>query len=77
MLPHLGAELAQAVELYVVTTLQRAASFARGAEPGGDAELPALPDELDSRLRSTLARLLRGAKLVADISRNGLDRVPP
>ena len=71
----LGAPLARAVETYVVTTLHQAAAFARGAQPEADAPVPELPTELDARLRATLARLLRGARLVADISRGGLDRV--
>jgi uncharacterized membrane protein YccC len=67
----LQASVAQRVEAYVVSTLHQAAAFARGAEPGTDAPLPDLPSDLDFRLRATLARLLRGARLVADISRRG------
>jgi hypothetical protein len=68
----LGPELAHAVEAYVVETLHQAAAFARGAQPGPDASLPELPDKLDARLHATLARLLRGARLLADVSRGGL-----
>jgi len=71
----LRPELARAVESYVVGTLQQAAAFARGAEPGPDAPVPELPDNLDSRLHATLARLLRGARLLADVSRGGLEQV--
>ncbi len=70
----LGVAVAQRVEAYVVTTLHQAAAFARGMTLEADAPLPELPSELDPRLRSTLARLLRGARLVTDISRGGLER---
>jgi hypothetical protein len=70
----LSPEVAQRVESYVVTTLHRAAAFTRGTAPEPDAPVPELPDALDSRVRSTLARLLRGARLVADMSRAGIDR---
>ncbi len=65
--------LAQAIEAYVVSTLHQAAAFARGLEPGPDAAIPELPTELDTRLRSTLARLLRGAGLISDVARRGLE----
>ena len=68
-------ELSQSLEQYVVTTLHQAASFARGLEPDEGAPVPELPAALDPRLRATLARLLRGAALVADVSRGGFDRV--
>ena len=73
----LSPDVAQNVESYVVSTLRQAASFTRGNAPTvaqPDAPVPELPDTLDSRLRATLARLLRGAHLVADMSRGGLDR---
>ena len=70
----LTPDVAQRVERYVVSTLQQAAAFTRGTAPAADAPVPELPGALDSRLRSTLARLLRGAQLVADMSRGGLDR---
>jgi uncharacterized membrane protein YccC len=70
----LSAEVAQRVESYVVTTLHQAAAFTRGTPPEPDVPVPELPELLDSRVRSTLARLLRGAHLVADMSRGGLDR---
>jgi uncharacterized membrane protein YccC len=71
----LSPELAQALETYVVGTLHQAAAFARGAKPGPDAAVPELPEQLDSRLQATFARLLRGAALLADVSRGGLERV--
>ncbi|MEP7052608.1 MAG: FUSC family protein [Pseudomonadota bacterium] len=61
--------LAQAIAAYVVNTLQQAAASARGREPAPDAAVPALPSELDTRLRATLARLLRGADLISDVAR--------
>jgi uncharacterized membrane protein YccC len=70
----LTAETAQQIESYVVSTLHQAAAFTRGAAPEPDAAVPELPEQLDSRLRSTLARLLRGAALVADLSRGGFER---
>lgn len=69
-----SAELAQAVEGYVVGTLHQAAAFARGEAPGADVPVPELPADLEPRLRATLARLLRGAALVAEVSRGGFDR---
>ena len=73
--PPLSANLAQAIEAYVVTALHQAATCARGGEPNPDAPVPELPETLDARLRSTLSRLLRGAHLVADAARGGLDQV--
>jgi uncharacterized membrane protein YccC len=70
----LTPDIAQRIESYVVTTLHQAAAFTRGTAPEPDVPVPELPDQLDSRLRSTLARLLRGAHLVADMSRGGLER---
>ncbi|MEO8903283.1 MAG: FUSC family protein [Polyangiaceae bacterium] len=70
----LSTPLAQAVEGYVVSTLHQAAAFARGLDPGADAPLPELPTDLDARLRSTLARLLRGAGLISDVARRNLKR---
>jgi uncharacterized membrane protein YccC len=68
----LSPDLAHSLQAYVVATLRRAACFARGAEPATDPKMPELSPDLDSRLRSTLSRLLRSARLVADISRRGL-----
>src|SRR5437868_929285 len=65
----LSPALAQSIERYVVSTLRQAAAFARGLEPGPDAALPELPSELDMRLYATLARLLRGADLIAGAAR--------
>jgi uncharacterized membrane protein YccC len=70
----LTPDTAQQIERYVVSTLNQAAAFTRGTSPAPDVPVPELPAKLDSRLRSTLARLLRGAHLVADMSRGGLDR---
>lgn len=67
----LDAISARRVADYVTFTLKRAAAFARGATPTAQAELPELPNVPDLNLRTTLARLLRGAALVADISRSG------
>ena len=71
----LGAELARTLEAYLVGTLHQAAAFARGLEPDPDAPVPELPAGLDPRIHSTLARLLRGARLLTDLSRGGIDRV--
>ena len=71
----LGAELAQALETFLVGTLHHAAAFARGLEPDADLPVPELPADLDPRIQSTLARLLRGASLLSDLSRGGIDRV--
>jgi uncharacterized membrane protein YccC len=71
----LSPELAQAIQSYVVGTLHQAAAFARSGQPESDASVPELPSTLDSRLHATLSRLLRGARLLADVSRSGLD--PP
>lgn len=69
----LGPDTARQVQRYVVTTLHQAAAFARGTAPDPDLAVPELPEQLDSRLRSTLARLLRGAGLVAELSRGGFE----
>ena len=71
----LSPERAQAFEEYVVGTLHRAVAFARGTEPGPDAPVPELPEQLDARLQALLARLLRGVALMAEVSRGGLERV--
>lgn len=69
----LGNELARAVESYVVSSLQQAAAFTRGERLTVDNPVPELPNVLDPRLHATLARLLRGASLMADVSRGGLE----
>ncbi len=71
----LASELAQTLETFVVGSLHQAAAFARGREPDSDAPVPELPAGLDPRIQSTLARLLRGARLLTDLSRGGIDRV--
>ena len=71
----LGAELARTLETFLVGTLQQAAAFARGLQPNSAAAVPELPAGLDPRIHSTLARLLRGARLLSDLSRGGIDRV--
>jgi len=73
----LGAKLSQSLETFLVGTLHQAAAFARGLEPGLDQPVPELPADLDPRLYATLARLLRGARLLSDLSRGGIDRVAP
>ena len=69
----LSKTLTHDIETYVVSTLHQAAAFARGLEPAPDLPVPELPIDLDTRLRSTLARLLRGAGLVSDVARRGYD----
>lgn len=71
----LSAELAHTLQSYLVGTLQQAAAFARGLEPDADAPVPELPGDLDPRIHSTLARLLRGAHLLSELSRGGIDRI--
>ena len=71
----LGADLAQTLGTFLVGTLHQAAAFARGLEPDSDAPVPELPMGLDPRIHSTLARLLRGARLLSELSRGGIDRV--
>ena len=71
----LGAELAQTLETFLVGTLHQAAAFARGLKPEVDMPVPELPAGLDPRIHSTVARLLRGARLLTDLSRGGIDRV--
>ncbi|HEY3253651.1 MAG TPA: hypothetical protein VGJ91_06870, partial [Polyangiaceae bacterium] len=71
----LGAELAQTLETFLVGSLQQAAAFARGLEPAPDLPVPELPTSLDPGIQATLARLLRGARLLSDLSRGGIDRV--
>ncbi|MEI9940888.1 MAG: FUSC family protein [Pseudomonadota bacterium] len=71
----LGAELARALATFLVGALHQAAAFARGLKPDSDLPLPELPADLDPRIHSTLARLLRGALLLTDLSRGGIDRV--
>ena len=71
----LEAQLARTLETFLVATLHQAAAFSRGLEPEPDPPVPELPTGLDPRIHSTLARLLRGARLLADLSRGGIDRV--
>ena len=71
----LEAHLARTLETFLVATLHQAAAFARGLAPAQDPPVPELPSGLDPRIHSTLARLLRGARLLADLSRGGIDRV--
>ena len=71
----LAPELAHSLQTFLVGTLHQAAAFARGLTPEPDAPLPELPADLDPRIHSTLARLLRGAQLLTDLSRGGIDRV--
>ncbi|HKO53706.1 MAG TPA: hypothetical protein VJV79_38620, partial [Polyangiaceae bacterium] len=70
-----AADLAHTLQTFLVGTLHQAAAFARGRKPGPDAPVPELPPGLDPRIHSTLARLLRGARLLSDLSRGGIDRV--
>jgi len=71
----LETELAQQLESFLVGSLRQAAAFARGLEPESDSPIPELPAGLDPRIHSTLARLLRGAQLLTDLSRGGIERV--
>lgn len=71
----IAPELAQTLEQFLVATLHQAAGFARGLSPVTDPAVPHLPADLDPRIHSTLARLLRGAHLLSDLSRGGIDRV--
>lgn len=71
----LDSQLALTLETFLVSTLQQAAAFARGLAPNSDAPVPELPVGLDPRVHSTLARLLRGARLLSELSRGGIDRV--
>jgi len=71
----MAAELAQTLERFLVASLRQAAGFARGSQPTTDTPIPDLPPDLDPRIHSTLARLLRGAHLLADLSRGGIERV--
>jgi uncharacterized membrane protein YccC len=73
----LPTDLAHTLQTFLVGTLHQAADFARGLTPAPDAPLPELPADLDPRIHSTLARLLRGAQLLTDLSRGGIDRVAP
>jgi uncharacterized membrane protein YccC len=73
----LSAELAQTLDTFLVGSLHQAAAFARGLKPDPDTALPELPTTLDPRIHSTLARLLRGAQLLTDLARGGIDRVAP
>lgn len=70
----LAAELSQAVEQYVVSALHRAAAFARSSEPGPEVPVPELAHDLHPPLKATLGRLLRGAGLVSDFARGGIER---
>ncbi|HYP77382.1 MAG TPA: FUSC family protein [Polyangiaceae bacterium] len=69
------AELARPLTTFMVKSLHQAASFARGEPPEPDAPVPELPSDLDPRIYSTLARLLRGARLLTDLARGGIERV--
>jgi len=71
----IAPDLAQTLENFLVATLHRAAGFARGSKPTTDTPVPDLPPDLDPRIHSTLARLLRGAHLLTDLSRGGIERV--
>jgi len=71
----LGTELAQQLQAFLVGSLRQAAAFARGLEPESDAPIPELRAGLDPRIHSTLARLLRGAQLLTDLARGGIERV--
>ena len=71
----LESQLAHTLQTFLVASLQQAAAFARGLQPGPDAPVPELPVGLDLRIQSTLARLLRGAHLLNDLARGGIDRV--
>ena len=71
----LAPELARTLEIFLVGSLHQAAGFARGLEPAAESPVPELPADLDPRMHSTLARLLRGAHLLTDLSRGGIDRV--
>ncbi len=73
--PPLGADLAQTLETFLVGTLHQAAAFARGLKPDTDLPVPELTAGLDPGIQFTLARLLRGARLLTDLSRGGIDRV--
>lgn len=73
----LSADLARTLDTFLVGSLHQAAAFARGLKPDPDAALPELPTTLDPRIHSTLARLLRGAQLLTDLARGGIDRVAP
>jgi uncharacterized membrane protein YccC len=71
----IAPELARTLEIFLVATLHQAAGFARGLKPAADTPVPDLPPDLDPRVHSTLARLLRGAHLLSDLSRGGIERV--
>lgn len=73
----LNTELVQTLRTFLVGSMRQAADFARGLPPASDAPLPELPVDLDPRIHSTLARLLRGAQLLTDLARGGIDRVAP
>lgn len=71
----IAPELARTLEIFLVATLYQAAGFARGSKPTTDTPVPELPPDLDPRVHSTIARLLRGAHLITDLSRGGIERV--
>jgi len=71
----IAPELARTLQAFLVATLHQAAGFARGSKPTTDTPIPDLPPGLDPRIHSTLARLLRGAHLLTDLSRGGIERV--
>jgi uncharacterized membrane protein YccC len=73
--PPFSAEFAGALEAFLVGSLHQAAAFARGLKPEPDVPTPELPSGLEPRIHSTLARLLRGARLLTDLSRGGIERV--
>ena len=73
--PPLDATLAQTLQTFLVESLHQAAAFSRGKQPEADPAVPELPPNLEPRIHSTIARLLRGAQLLTDLSRGGIDRV--
>lgn len=62
----LAPEQADAVAEHFVGSLQRAARAVQGEQAGVPLVVPELPESLDPRAREPLARLLRGAGLIAD-----------
>jgi hypothetical protein len=62
----LAPEHAQSVAEYFIASLERAARAVQGDQLGAPLAVPVLPESLDPRAREPLARLLRGAGLIAD-----------